>query len=350
MTKRLHPSIQGLLGAFAVGASAFLGGCSGSQAAAPPPVPPPAARCPTCQPPTEDIDPASPDQFQGKVAKRYEDSQEWWPPTGKKPPEGAPNVLIILLDDTGFGQIGSFGGLIETPNIDALAQGGLRYTNFHTTALCSPSRASIMAGRFPHSIGLGSHSLTAMGFPGYNAIIPEDAKSVAKVLEQNGFVNYMLGKWDHTPLYEVSQAGPFTRWPSGEGLSALLRVHGRRRRPVPHRHVRGPRPGGALDARSGWQEEHGLPQQRRSRGQGHRLHHRTRVDDRRSLHGLPRARSHALAAPGAAGVHQEVRRQVRRRLGRGARSDPGQADPARHLPQRARRCPSDRRTSPPGTA
>ena len=125
---------------------------------------------------------------------------------------------LILLDDTGFAQLGSFGGLISTPNIDSLADGGLRYNNFHTTALCSPSRASIMAGRNPHSIGLGSHSLTAMGFPGYNAIIPDDAKSAAKVMEMNGYVNYALGKWDHTPLYEVSQAGPFKRWPSGEGF------------------------------------------------------------------------------------------------------------------------------------
>ena len=157
-------------------------------------------------------------EFKGKISRSYADSKEWWPETFKAAPEGAPNVVLILLDDTGFAQIGSFGGQIETPNIDKLAEGGLRYNNFHTTALCSPSRAAIMAGRNPHSIGLGSHSLTAMGFPGYNAIIPENAKSVAKILQQNGYVNYALGKWDHTPLYEVSQTGPFTRWPSGEGF------------------------------------------------------------------------------------------------------------------------------------
>ncbi len=156
-------------------------------------------------------------EFQGTIAKSYEDSVEWWPePT--RPPEGAPNVIIFLLDDVGFAQVGSFGGLIETPNIDRLAENGLRYNNFHTTALCSPSRATLMAGRFPHSIGLGSHALTAMGFPGYNAIVPETAKSVANYLQQAGYVNYALGKWDHTPLYEVSQVGPFDRWPSGEGF------------------------------------------------------------------------------------------------------------------------------------
>jgi arylsulfatase A-like enzyme len=155
--------------------------------------------------------------FGGVIAERYEDSKEWWPPE-ERPNEDAPNVIIFLLDDVGFAQVGSFGGLINTPNIDALASNGLRYNNFHTTALCSPSRASLMAGRNPHSIGLGSHALTAMGFPGYNARMPESAKSVANYLQSEGYVNYALGKWDHTPLYEVSQVGPFDRWPSGEGF------------------------------------------------------------------------------------------------------------------------------------
>ena len=156
--------------------------------------------------------------FGGKIARSYADSEEWWP-TPVTPPEGAPNVIIFLLDDTGFAQIGSFGGLIKTPNIDRLADGGLRYNNFHTTALCSPSRATLMAGRNPHAIGLGSHALTAMGFPGYNAMVPPSAKSVANYLEEQGYVNYALGKWDHTPLYEVSQVGPFDRWPSDEGFA-----------------------------------------------------------------------------------------------------------------------------------
>jgi arylsulfatase len=155
--------------------------------------------------------------FGGKIARSYADSEEWWaePVT---PHEDAPNVIIFLLDDVGFAQIGSFGSLIETPNIDRLAAGGLRYNNFHTTALCSPSRATLMAGRNPHAIGLGSHALTAMGFPGYNAFVPPTAKSVANYLAEEGYVNYALGKWDHTPLYEISQVGPFERWPSGEGF------------------------------------------------------------------------------------------------------------------------------------
>ena len=157
-------------------------------------------------------------EFKGKIARSYEDSQEWWPEPVRPHPD-APNILILLLDDVGFAQLGqSFGGLIETPNIDALAANGLRFNNFHTTALCSPSRASLMAGRFPHNIGLGSHALTAMGFPGYNAILPETCKSVANYLQDACYINYALGKWDHTPLYEISQVGPFNRWPSGEGF------------------------------------------------------------------------------------------------------------------------------------
>ena len=131
----------------------------------------------------------------------------------------APNVIIFLLDDVGFGQLsGSFGGLIDTPTIDRLAENGLRYNNFHTTALCSPTRASLMTGRNPHTIGLGSHSLTAMGFPGYNAMVPDSCKTAANYLAEAGYINYALGKWDHTPLYEISQVGPFDRWPSGEGF------------------------------------------------------------------------------------------------------------------------------------
>jgi len=174
--------------------------------------------CAACQsqPATEGEEVSQP-EFKGKIARSYADSKEWWPEE-TRPPKGAPNVVIFLLDDVGFAQIGCFGGLTHTPNIDRLAKGGVRYNNFHTTALCSPSRATLMAGRNPHSIGLGSHALTAMGFPGYNAVVPDSAKSVANYLQQVGYVNYALGKWDHTPLYEVSQVGPFDRWPSGEGF------------------------------------------------------------------------------------------------------------------------------------
>jgi arylsulfatase len=120
--------------------------------------------------------------FKGKIAKSYEDSKEWWP-SSPKPPEGTPNVVLFLLDDAGFGVYGCFGGLTEKANIDELAANGLRYNNFYTKALYSPFRASIMVARNHDKIGPGSHSLTAMGFPGYNAFPPESGKSVAKHLQ-----------------------------------------------------------------------------------------------------------------------------------------------------------------------
>lgn len=155
--------------------------------------------------------------FKGKIAKKYEDSVEDWPKRHQAP-AGAPNVLIVLLDDTGYGQLGAYGGLIETPNIDRLAGDGLTYTDFHTTALCSPSRAAILAGRNHHSIGFGSHAASAMGFPGYNGIVPPQAASGAKILQQHGYTTYALGKWDHVPAREVSASGPFLGWPNGDGF------------------------------------------------------------------------------------------------------------------------------------
>lgn len=156
-------------------------------------------------------------EFKGKIARSYADSKEWWP-QAVKPKPGTPNVLAIMLDDVGFAHLGSYGGLIDTPNIDRLANNGLRFNNFTTTALCSSSRASFLAGRNHHRMGLGSHSVTAMGFPGYNAMSPDSVKSFAKNLQKAGFVNYALGKWDHMPLYQVTETGPFNHWPSGEGF------------------------------------------------------------------------------------------------------------------------------------
>jgi len=152
-------------------------------------------------------------EFKGKIGRTYEESVEWYP-EARKPKPGTPNVFIIYLDDVGFAQYACFGGLIKTPNIDALAADGLRYNNFHTPALCSPSRAALMAGRNTHKIGLGSHALTAMGFPGYNGTPPESAKSIAKHFQHAGFETFAIGKWDHTPLPEASGSGPFHTGPA----------------------------------------------------------------------------------------------------------------------------------------
>ncbi len=155
--------------------------------------------------------------FDGVIARKYEDSKESWPKQSR-PPEDAPNVLLILLDDTGYGHIGCFGGLTETPNMDRLAGNGLIYNNFHTTALCSPSRASILAGRNHHSIGMGSHAMTAMGFPGYSGFVPLTAQEITRVVQDKGWTTYAIGKWDHTPLFQIQQVGPFTYWPTSDGF------------------------------------------------------------------------------------------------------------------------------------
>ncbi len=155
-------------------------------------------------------------EFQGKIGRTLKDSEEYWPEPVRAP-EGAPNVLVWLIDDMGFGHASPFGGLTPTPTLDRLAENGLRYNNFHTTALCSPTRAAINAGRNHHRIGMGSHSLTAMGFPGYNAHPPESAKGFADILKGAGWSTMFIGKWDHTPQWESTFSGPFDRWPSGDG-------------------------------------------------------------------------------------------------------------------------------------
>jgi arylsulfatase len=156
------------------------------------------------------------DDFKGVIGQSLEDSEQYWPEPVRAP-EQAPNVLVWLIDDMGFGHSSSFGGLTPTPTVDRLAENGLRFNNFHTTALCSPSRAAIAAGRNHHRIGMGSHSLTAMGFPGYNAHPPETAKGYAEILKRAGYSTMFIGKWDHTPQWESTFSGPFDRWPSGDG-------------------------------------------------------------------------------------------------------------------------------------
>lgn len=155
--------------------------------------------------------------FKGKIAPYGGDSKSWWPEE-ERAPAGAPNILVWMQDDAGFGQLGAYGGLIETPNIDAVAARGLRYTNFHTTAICSPSRASFLAGRNHHAIGIGAHAAGPSGFPGYYGRIPKSAASLAKILQQNHYSTYALGKWDHLPGEHVSPVGPFDYWPSGQGF------------------------------------------------------------------------------------------------------------------------------------
>jgi arylsulfatase len=155
--------------------------------------------------------------YQGKTAKTLEGTVQWWPERTKAP-QGAPNVVWILLDDVGFGASSTFGGLIETPTFDSLANNGLRYTNFHTTGICSPTRASLLTGRNSHSVGMGHHAELGIGTPGYSGDIPLEAGTVAEIFRENGYNTFALGKWHGNRPIDLTAAGPFNRYPTGRGF------------------------------------------------------------------------------------------------------------------------------------
>ena len=165
----------------------------------------------------QNVLPRVPEAFAGKIGQTYADSVAAFP----KPvtaPAGAPNVLLILTDDVGFGAASTFGGPIPTPNLDRLAARGLVYNRFHTTAMCSPTRASLLTGRNHHAVGNAVVSDIATGYPGYWSMIPRSAATVAEVLRQNGYNTAMFGKHHNIPAQEGSIAGPFDQWPTGLGF------------------------------------------------------------------------------------------------------------------------------------
>ncbi len=155
--------------------------------------------------------------FTGVIGRTYDQSKPAWPkPLRAK--KGAPNVLFIVLDDTGFGQLGAYGSPIETPNMDALAAGGLTYTNMHTTALCSPTRSCILTGRNHHSNAMSCITEASTGYPGGNGYIPFENGFLSEMLHEHGYNTYALGKWHLTPADQISAAGPYDRWPLGRGF------------------------------------------------------------------------------------------------------------------------------------
>lgn len=155
--------------------------------------------------------------YKGKIGKTLDSTVQWWPERIKAP-EGAPNVLWIMLDDVGFGASSAFGGLIETPTFDSLANNGLRYTNFHTTGICSPTRAALLTGRNSHSVGMGHHAELAIGTPGYSGDIPLEAGTIAEIFRENGYNTFALGKWHGNRTIDLTAAGPFNRYPTGRGF------------------------------------------------------------------------------------------------------------------------------------
>ncbi|MDB5258008.1 MAG: sulfatase [Chitinophagaceae bacterium] len=155
--------------------------------------------------------------YKGIIGKTLEESKEWWPEREQAKP-GAPNVVLFLIDDAGYGTSSAFGGLMETPTLDSLANNGLRYTNFHSTAVCSPTRAALLTGRNHHSVHMGYLNYSSLGFPGYDAIMPGDKATIAEILHENHYNTYAVGKYHLAPLHEITAAGPFDRWPTGRGF------------------------------------------------------------------------------------------------------------------------------------
>ncbi len=161
--------------------------------------------------------PAPDPKFGGVIRDSAQDSKPWWAPR-IVPPKKAPNVLLIMTDDVGFGAPSTFGGVIPTPALDRIAKAGLRYTNFHSTALCSPTRAALITGRNHHSAGFGVVSEQSTGFPGYNSVIAKSKATIGKILKDNGFATSWFGKNHNTPSFSASQLGPFDQWPIGMGF------------------------------------------------------------------------------------------------------------------------------------
>jgi len=161
--------------------------------------------------------PPPPPEFGGVIKEEALQSTPWWAPR-IVPPAKAPNILLIMTDDSGFGVPSTFGGVIPTPTMDRIAKAGLRYNNIHSTALCSPTRAALITGRNHHSVGFGVISEQSTGFPGYNSIIPEDKATIGRILRDNGYATSWFGKDHNVPAFAASQAGPFDKWPIGMGF------------------------------------------------------------------------------------------------------------------------------------
>jgi arylsulfatase A-like enzyme len=161
--------------------------------------------------------PPPPPQFGGVIKESAKDSKTWWPPR-VVPPKGAPNVLLIMTDDQGYGVSGTFGGVIPTPAMDRIAKAGLRYTQFNSHALCSPSRAALITGRNHHSVGFGVIAELSTGYPGYDSFIGPENATVGTILRDNGYATSWFGKNHNTPPFQYGVSGPFDQWPSGMGF------------------------------------------------------------------------------------------------------------------------------------
>ena len=249
--------------------------------------------------------------FPGRIGRTTDESSPAWPQPVRAVP-GSPNVLMIVLDDTGFGQLGCYGSPIATPHLDSLAAGGLRYNRMHTTALCSPSRSCVVTGRNHHSNGMAAITELATGYPGYDGNIPFENGFLSEMLQQHGYNTYMVGKWHLMPSEQESAAGPYDRWPLGRGFDRFYGfLGGDTSQWYPdlvhdNHQVEPPRePGGGLPPDRGPGRPRDLVHRRRQAGgPGQAL--------------LPALlpRGDARPAPRGEGVGRPLRRAVRRGLGR----------------------------------
>ena len=269
-----------------------------------------------------------------------------YPPIGPmRPPEGAPNVLIVLIDDVGFGASSAFGGPIRTPAAERLAANGLKYNRFHTTALCSPTRAALLSGRNHHTVGMGGITEIATGAPGYNSIRPNTCAPLAETLKLNGYSTAQFGKCHEVPVWETSPMGPFDNWPTGSGFEYFYGFIGGEAHQYYPGHLRGHRPGRAReDARRG------LPLHRGHDRQGDRVDPPAEGPDAgQAVLRLLRSRRDPRAAPCDTRVGRRVQGRVRRRLGRAARADVRPPEGAGRDPGGCGAHRATTRRSPPGT-
>ena len=264
--------------------------------------------------------------FGGVIKEKASESTPWWPPR-VVPPKGAPNVLLIMTDDEGFGAPSTFGGVIPTPALDRIAAAGLRYTNFHSTSLCSPTRAAIITGRNHHSVGFGVVGEISTGFPGYDFIIPLEKGTIGTILKENGYATSWFGKDHNTPSFQASQAGPFDQWPNGLGFDYFYGFVGgdaSQWQPNLFRNTTAIYP---FLGNPGWNLETAMADdaiQYMKRAQGARA--------RQTVLRLLRAGRHPRTASSDAGVDQEDQRHapVRRRVEQAARHDLRQPEAIGH--------------------
>ena len=265
-------------------------------------------------------------KFGGVIKEKASKSKAWWAPR-VVPPKGAPNVLLIMTDDLGFGAPGTFGGVVPTPALDRIASAGVRYTNFHSTSLCSPTRAAIITGRNHHSAGFGVVGEIATGFPGYDSIIPMSNGTIGTILKENGYATSWFGKDHNTPFYQSTQAGPFDQWPNGMGFDYFYGFVGgdaSQWQPNLFRNTTAIYP---FQGNPGWNLETAMADEAIQLHQGTQGH-----CARQAILCLLRAGRHPCAASSDAGVDQEDQRHalVRRGLEQAARDDLRQPEAAGH--------------------